>query len=475
MRLTAFPVLPILLSAPLLASPQDPEPESTPIVVKFEKDRFQATIDVSVAPDLGKWAQTRLAPVVQTWYPKLVALLPSDGFEPYEAITLRFRDDMGGTPASASGPTINCNAPWFRKERDGEALGAVVHEMVHVVQRYRRMRRRGGERGSRFPGWLVEGIPDYVRWFLYEPESRGAEITRRNVDRARYDASYRVSGNFLDWVVRNHDETIVVKLNAAARQGTYTEALWKEATGQTLEELGDAWKAQHEQRIADLVKFMRETGVNTLTDDERQAGWKLLFDGETFRGWHNFKRKGVRLGWHVEDGAIVCADPHDAGDLSTDATFGAFELQLEYRIAEGGNSGIMFHVTEEGRAAWATGPEFQLEDNAAAKDPQRCGWLYALYRPPVDPATGQPVDATKPAGTWNNVRLIVRPEGCEHWINGVKYFEYVIDSDDFRDRVAKSKFSRMPRFAKSNRGAIVLQGDHGVVAFRNVKVRSFGE
>jgi len=210
---------------------------------------------------------------------------------------------------------------------------------------------------------------------------------------------------------------------------------------------------------------------NTLTDEEKAAGWKLLFDGKDLNGWHNFKREGVRSGWQVKDGALVCVDPHNAGDIVTTEQFGWFELQLDYNISAGGNSGIMFHVTDEGGAAWATGPEFQLEDNAKAADPQRCGWLYALYQPPTDPKTDKPLDATKPAGEWNHVRLLISPEKCEHDINGVKYFEYVLGSEDFNDRVAKSKFGKMPKFAKSETGYLALQGDHGEVSFRNIKVR----
>jgi hypothetical protein len=131
----------------------------------------------------------------------------------------------------------------------------------------------------------------------------------------------------------------------------------------------------------------------------------------------------------------------------------------------------MFHVTDAGDHAWATGPEFQLEDNVKATDHQRCGWLYALYQPPLDPATGKILDATKPVGEWNHVRLLVTREKCEHEINGVKYFEYVLGSDDFNARVAKSKFGKMPLFAKSDKGFIALQGDHGSVSFRNIKIR----
>ncbi len=208
-----------------------------------------------------------------------------------------------------------------------------------------------------------------------------------------------------------------------------------------------------------------------MTDEEKAAGWKLLFDGKSLEGWHNFKKEDIRPGWQVKDEVLACVDPHNAGDLCTKEQFDWFELQLDYNISEGGNSGIMFHVTDQGGAAWATGPEFQLEDNAKAADPIRCGWLYALYQPPPDPKTSKPLDATKPAGEWNHVRLLITPEKCEHDINGVKYFEYVLNSDDFKERVAKSKFGKMPLFAKSDKGYIALQGDHGQVSFRNIKIR----
>ncbi len=178
--------------------------------------------------------------------------------------------------------------------------------------------------------------------------------------------------------------------------------------------------------------------ANTLTDDEKKDGWKLLFDGKSLEGWHNFKSKEIKSGWAVKDGALACVDPKNAGDLCTADQFDWFELQLDYNISHAGNSGIIFHITDKGGATWATGPEFQLEDNAEAADKIRCGWLYALYQPPDDPKTGKPLDATKPVGEWNHIRLLITPEKCEHEINGVKYFEYVLHSDDFNARVGTS-------------------------------------
>ncbi|MCO5053457.1 MAG: DUF1080 domain-containing protein [Verrucomicrobiae bacterium] len=427
----------------------------------------QISVDTSEAPDLAEWVEDKLAPVLSAWYPRIVARLPSAGFNAPTNVTIVIRPADG--VAYASGNRITANADWLRRELDREALGAIVHEAVHVVQAYGRSRRPGSQRP---PGWLVEGIPDYLRFFLFEPQSHGADLIwlegRRNA-KLQYDQSYRITANFLDYVIRHHDAkaTLLTQINAACRRGEYTDALWEQLTGKTLATLNEEWKQHVEAQLAARAGAR----LNTLTTAEQQAGWQSLFNGVDFTGWHNFKRDGVRPGWQVKEGLLICADPHDAGDLVTTETFAAFELQLEYNISKGGNSGIMYHVTDVGGAAWATGPEFQLEDNAHASDPQRCGWLYALYRPSEDPRTGQPIDATLPAGQWNQIRLVVTPDKCEHWINGVKYFEYQLGSDDFKGRVARSKFSQMPLFAQTGAGRIALQGDHGQISFRNLKIR----
>lgn len=206
-----------------------------------------------------------------------------------------------------------------------------------------------------------------------------------------------------------------------------------------------------------------DAAPNTLSDAEKAAGWKLLFDGKTLNGWHNFKAKDIKPGWQVQDGTLKCVDPHNAGDILTNDEYEWFELSIEYNISKGGNSGIMFHVLNHGGAAWASGPEIQLLDNKEGKDPNKAGWLYAIYTTDTD--------ATKPAGEWNHLTVLISPEKCEHVMNGVKYFEYKLGSDDFKARVAKSKFGSMPEFAKAPAGAVALQGDHGQVAFRNIKIR----
>ncbi len=210
--------------------------------------------------------------------------------------------------------------------------------------------------------------------------------------------------------------------------------------------------------------------LNKLTPEEAQAGWKLLFDGETTKGWRNYKQDKISDGWQVVDGALTRA-ANGAGDIITDDQYDAFELSLEYKISKGGNSGIMYHVTEEGATPWQTGPEIQVQDNKDGHDPQLAGWLYQLYQPEIDKATGKPIDATKPAGEWNKLTILITPEKCVHTMNGVKYVEYVKGSKDWDQRVAKSKFGKMERFGKPTKGYISLQ-DHGnEVAYRNIKIR----
>ena len=154
-----------------------------------------------------------------------------------------------------------------------------------------------------------------------------------------------------------------------------------------------------------------------------------------------------------------------AGDILTTDKYAAFEFSVDYNISKEGNSGLMFHVTEDGGAPWHTGPEIQIQDNKDGHDPQKSGWLYQLYKPEGD------LDAAKPAGEWNTLRILITPEKCATWMNGKLYYEYVKGSDDWNSRVAKSKFATMANFGKPASGHICLQ-DHGnLVSFRNIKIR----
>jgi len=213
-------------------------------VVEIDEGRTRILIDTSAAPDLASWVDSELVPVIREWYPEIVRMLPSPGYEAPRRVTIVFVTEGEGV-AAASGARVTCWAKWFRANLEGEAKGAVVHELVHVVQQYRRRGNRGGGGGggTRPPGWLVEGIPDYIRWFRFEPRTGGAHIRPEAVGRVRFDGSYRVSANFLNWVTSEYGPQVYRELNAAMREGRYQERLWQDLTGHTAEELGAAWKA----------------------------------------------------------------------------------------------------------------------------------------------------------------------------------------------------------------------------------------
>jgi hypothetical protein len=215
--------------------------------------------------------------------------------------------------------------------------------------------------------------------------------------------------------------------------------------------------------IVALTAALVFQSANTLTSKEAKAGWRLLFDGKTTKGWHNFKSEGLKTGWRVKDGTLAIVDPENAGDIVTADKFDWFELTLDFNIADGQNSGIMFHVADDGDQAWYSGPEIQIYDHRPGPGVEITGYLYELY--------SSPVDASKPAGEWNHMRILISPEKCETDLNGVKYYEYVLNSPDFKARVAKSKFKAFPQFAMLDKGTIAIQGDHGRVSFRNIKIR----
>ncbi|MCA9227263.1 MAG: PQQ-dependent sugar dehydrogenase, partial [Planctomycetales bacterium] len=228
-----------------------------------------------------------------------------------------------------------------------------------------------------------------------------------------------------------------------------------------------------------------ETPPNTLTDAEKRSGWRLLFDGATADAWRNYRKETLSDGW-VVDGGVLTRAKSGAGDIVTKQQYQYFELSLEYRISKGGNSGLMFHVAEQNSPPWHTGPEVQIQDNVDGHDPQKSGWLYQLYRP-VKPAwakqfeeqvgikTPDVDDATRPAGEWNEIYLRIAANQCEVAVNGVSYYRFKLNDDDWAARVAKSKFANLPLFGKAGKGHICLQ-DHGnVVSFRSIKLRELPE
>jgi len=209
--------------------------------------------------------------------------------------------------------------------------------------------------------------------------------------------------------------------------------------------------------------------VNALTAEERAAGWTLLFDGETTEGWRNYGREGIGDGWQVVDGALTRVGR--GGDIITTRQFDDFELALEWRIEEsGGNSGVFYLAVEGPERIYHGAPEMQILDDANHPDGRSpltsAGSNYGLHAPPPD--------VTRPVGEWNTTRIVVRGDHVEHWLNGRKVVEYELGGEDWKRRVAESKFADWPEYGQARRGHIGLQ-DHGSrVAFRNIKIRPLG-
>ncbi|KAA0215156.1 MAG: DUF1080 domain-containing protein [Leptolyngbya sp. PLA3] len=201
-------------------------------------DNVKIHFDVTETPDLRKWVQSDLMPACRDWYPRICEQLRADGFEPPAEFSVTFRDKMDGV-AHTSGTDITCAGPWYRNNLKTEAVGSVVHELVHVVQQYGSFRR-----ANRPPGWLVEGIADHIRWYQFEPVDK-----RRRIDwtRANYDQAYFPSATFLDYIVRTIDAQAITKINDDCRAGRYSETYWVDKYGRTAEQLWADAKAEATQ------------------------------------------------------------------------------------------------------------------------------------------------------------------------------------------------------------------------------------
>ncbi|MEO1496620.1 MAG: family 16 glycoside hydrolase [Planctomycetota bacterium] len=212
--------------------------------------------------------------------------------------------------------------------------------------------------------------------------------------------------------------------------------------------------------------------VFTSTAACQASEWTVLMDGTSLDAWRGYQSDEIPKAWKINLDGELTLEPADAAggegsaNLTTRRQFGDFELEFEWKISAGGNSGVMYLVTEDGAEPFFSGPEYQVLDDAnyeGVDESQRAGALYGLY--------DRLADASKPAGEWNTARIVHNAGRVEHWLNGQRVAAAIIGSDEWNERVAATKFAEWPTFAASTRGHIVLQ-DHGCgVWYRNVRVR----
>jgi hypothetical protein len=211
--------------------------------------------------------------------------------------------------------------------------------------------------------------------------------------------------------------------------------------------------------------------ANQLSEEEKAGGWKLLFDGKTTQGWHSFKKQTFpEKGWDVQE-TWFHGLGKGGGDILSDGEFEEFELEWEWKLAPGGNSGLKYFVLET--RGEALGHEYQMIDDQREADGKGfgkhvTGSFYDVLKPTVLPPT-------KPAGEINKSRIVVQGNRVEHWLNGVKVLDYSCSSEAVKAAVGESKFKNVSGFGSRLKGHILLQEHGKEVWFRNLKIRELAE
>lgn len=213
------------------------------------------------------------------------------------------------------------------------------------------------------------------------------------------------------------------------------------------------------------------TQDNQLSEAEKKEGWSLLFNGQSLDGWHLYNKGKSTSCWQVQNGALVC-NPEtglEHGDLVTDADFENFELQFDWTISEGGNSGVFINVVEQPGipTAWASGPEYQLLETSHPDDSipvKKSGSLFGL----AAPINAAPLNTM---GEWNHSRIKQVNGKIEFYLNNILTAQQDLKSSDWQQMIAKTHFSHFPQFGKYTKGRIGLQQWLKGVSFKNIKVK----
>jgi hypothetical protein len=210
----------------------------------------------------------------------------------------------------------------------------------------------------------------------------------------------------------------------------------------------------------------RADGDSVKAGNAKPHAWHWLVEKSTASGWRGWESPDLPKGWSIADGVI--SKDGEVDDLVTREEFANFELELEWKLGKAGNSGVFYHGTREYDHIYWSAPEYQLLDDANAPDGRNrltsAAAAYALY--------AAPAGVVHPFDHWNSSRIVVNGAHVEHWLNGRKVVEYELWSEDWKAKVAASKFSKYPDYGLAKKGLIGIQGDHpGALALRHVRIR----
>ncbi len=363
---------------------------------------------------------------------------------------------------------------WFGLQRL-EYNGNATFEMLAVRVKSNGMEIEFTEPLQEGDGWQLDAY-QVSQWY-YKPtkDYGGPKLDERDLTVLSSSVSTDRKKVFLeiDGMKEGHVVYIRLKDKFISESGN---ALWSPECWYTLNKI-----SKNNAGVVESAPFKKEP--NTLTPIEKKQGWELLFDGEKIDQFRNFKKETVGSGWIVDNGALhLNAQPRDdgswqaidGGDIITNKAYENFDLKLEWKIGNCGNSGIIFNIVEDDKYdyVWQTGPEMQILDNTCHPDTKyekhRAGDLYDLI--------STKYITVNPAGQWNKIRIVSDNGRVKFYQNGYEVVNFEMHTDKWNEMIANSKFNGekdpiMVDFGQARKGHIALQ-DHGdKVWFRNIKIR----
>ncbi|MFT4536786.1 MAG: cytochrome c [Saprospiraceae bacterium] len=363
---------------------------------------------------------------------------------------------------------------WFGLQRL-EYNGKTAFEMLAVRVKSNGMEIEFTEPLQEGDGWQPESY-EVSQWY-YKPTADygGPKLDERDLKVKSATVSEDRKKVFIELDGMKEGHVVYIRLRNKFISST-GQSLWSPECWYTLNKI-----SKNNPGIVKAAPFT--IANNTLTPVEKAQGWELLFDGKKIDHFRNFKKQTVGTGWIVDNGTIhLNAQPRsdgswqaeDGGDLITDKAYENFDLKLEWKIGNCGNSGIIFNAVEDDKYdhVWQTGPEMQILDNSCHPDTKyethRAGDLY-------DMITTKYI-TVNPAGQWNQIRIVSNKGKVKFYQNGYEVVNFEMHNEKWMDMIANSKFNGekdpdMIDFGKAKKGHIALQ-DHGdKVWYRNIKIK----